>query len=236
MWLPVNIIFENLHESLLCLQCKKLVISYKRRSPILHPRRTTKHSRTFYSLANWWKCIAMLTEIYLCERVECQQSITNAWAILVVLKNQKHVPLHFVLWRNLVLSCCAVPDSIFCVILRSRSITAQVLIYSDGLIFSLPFRDHNYKQIHRWTFVNVCSRHAPRECSLAMRQSSRTWTMGTEYWLLESSIGHTINRGGYHFSEYSHHFIHLSCSSNEFGEILNLVNAFPFRQIDYCVW
>lgn len=82
------------------------------------------------------------------------------------------------------------------VILHSRTISTQTLVYADSLIFSVPFRDRNWSQIHRWTFVNVYSRHVLRECSVAMRKPWSTCRSGAEYWLLESTVGHTINCTG----------------------------------------
>jgi hypothetical protein len=73
---------------------------------------------------------------------------------------------------------------LFPVILRSRGIMARLLMYVDGLAFSLPFTDLNWSHIYRWTFVNVYFRHAYSEVRAGV---------GTEYWLLESSSGHTIN-------------------------------------------
>lgn len=73
-----------------------------------------------------------------------------------------------------------------------------------------------------------------RECSPAVKDVAE-WDEDIDC-LRAASTGHTINRGGYHFTEYGHHFIHLSCSSHESGEILNLVNVFPSRQIDYYLY
>ena len=82
------------------------------------------------------------------------------------------------------------------VILHFGSITTQTLIYADSLIFSVSFRDRYWSQIHRWTLVNVYSRHALRECSLVMRERWSTCRSGAEYWLRESRFGHTINCAG----------------------------------------
>lgn len=74
--------------------------------------------------------------------------------------------------------------------------------------------------------------------SLWGSQPSRLCTSGKRISIPSRAppVGRTVNLGGYHLSEYGHHFIHLSCPSQDFGEILDLVNAFPFRQIDYCLY
>jgi hypothetical protein len=125
-----------------------------------------------YTSSEGSKCIALLSMIHSHEGFEYGQrrASETAGTFWLYCKNPKPVPLHFVLCCSYVLSVCTMSESIsfflfFFVILHSGSIMARTLTHADGLVFSLPFRDLNWSHIHRWTFVNVCFRHAPRECS-----------------------------------------------------------------------
>lgn len=141
-----------------------------------------------WKFSSGWIFMAVLNTICPCESVECRQSRASEMPRSFWLYWKTITGYSYILSYD-VASLCSV-------ILHSGSITTQTLVYGDSLIFSVPFNDRNWSQIHGWTFVNV---YTIMQCASAQPlwgNREEHARVGTEYWLLASGAGHTINCKG----------------------------------------
>lgn len=131
------------------------------------------YSRVHFDIS-MWKCW-----------MSVEQRIWNSRVILVVLKNHKGAPLHFVLWCNLALSFCTLEAlSLW----HSCTLIARSFQCHSGITTGAKYIDGHLS-------MSTPVMHCASAQSLWGNRKVHAG-VGGEYWLLESRAGHTVNCTG----------------------------------------